>query len=103
MTPPEATIQPEMRGNAQALHADGQTRQAGIGILGGIGLHLRSACRAEIVKECVEAKEAEKKSVDGRDEKLGEQRVLVVQALVDKAADEGTGNGAHKKSNGQLG
>ena len=54
------------------------------------------------VEQGIEAQEAQQHGIDGADEHFGQQRVGIVQALVDGAAHEGTGTGAHQERDGQL-
>ena len=63
---------------------------------------LAAAGRLEEVKQSVETEEAQQHGIDGADEELGQQRVGVVQTLVDGAADEGARAGTHEEGNSQF-
>ncbi len=98
----EVLVEGDHRRDVEVLELEGKVGHAGVGgrLFG--GLHFLAAGGLQEVKEGVEAKEAEQEGVDGADEDVGDQGAVVVQALVDEAADEGAGNGADEEGQREL-
>jgi len=69
----------------------------GGGALGGVGF-LRDPARFQEVEQCIETEEAQHDRIDRGDEGVADDRVELIEAAVDQAAEGGAEDGADQKT-----
>ena len=98
----DAPVEGDHGRQRDVLDAPGEAAQVVLVLLRGGVLPDLGADGAQKVRKRIKAEKAEQQRIDRADEQLGKQRIGVVQALVDGAADKGAHNGTDQEERRQA-